>query len=195
MRLSMIRTHPWPPLSEMSGWLKSGPVCEVSQWPINNPSPQYGSSYTSKNNNAATWISCLDTDCDPERHLYACAASRPATPDYHFTPSNRQRPGASLTLDSASSAPAEYIHLLFTVHFSDSQDNLDIIFTTCFPVLHMGDENINEMPEHWWLTGCWGEEKKLCTSAKGWEPLSDKREGIRLLCSETPSIVTDKRMH
>lgn len=180
MRLSMIRTHPWPSLSEMSGWLKSGPMCEVSQWPINNPSPQYGSSYTSKNSIAATWISCLDTDCDPERHLYARAASRPATPDYHFTPSNRQRPGASLTLDSvflpktikiqrnmlfidqekrlqvhehqgrcdvfmlsASSAPAEYIRLLFTVHFSVSRDNLDIIFTTCFPVLHMGNGNIN----------------------------------------------------
>lgn len=101
MRLSMIRTHLWPSLSETSGWLKSGPVCEVSQWPINNPSPQYGGSYTSKNNNAATWVSCLDTDCDPERHLYAFAASTPATHDYHFTPMNRQRPGASLTLDSA----------------------------------------------------------------------------------------------
>lgn len=96
MRLSMIGTHLWPSLSEMSGWLKSGPVCEVSQWPINNPSPQY----TSKNNNAATWISCPYTDCDPECHLYAFAASISAIPDYHFTPSIRQRPGASLTLDS-----------------------------------------------------------------------------------------------
>lgn len=99
MRLSMIRTHLWPSLSEMSGWLKSSPVCEVSQWPINNPSPQHGGSYTSKNNDAATWISCLDSVCDPEHHLYAFAASIPATPDYHFTP-NRQRPAVSLTLDS-----------------------------------------------------------------------------------------------
>lgn len=105
MRISMIGTHLWPSLSEMSGWLKSGPMCEVSRWPINNPSPQRGGSQTSKNNKAAAWISCLDSICDPECHLYAFAASIPARPDYHFTPSPRQQSSPSpnrwfWTLDS-----------------------------------------------------------------------------------------------
>lgn len=92
---------------------------------------------------------------------------------------NKHRSRHDVFTLSASNAPAEDISLSCSLHFSVSQDNLDIIFTTCFPVLHTGDENINEMPDHWWLTGCWGEEKKLCTSAKRREPLSDKRQGYQ----------------
>lgn len=199
MRRSVIRTHLWPSLSEMSGWLKSGPLREVSRWPINNPSPQHGGSHTSKNNKAAAWIWCLDSICDSEGHLYAFAASIPAKPDYHFTPSSRQQSSASLsqwclTLHSVQcvdscvfATPPKrkykenhslfdkyergcgiFIHLicilsvrLSPVHFSVSWDSLDVIFTTCFPVQHTGDENINEMPEDWWLTGCYGEKKKI----------------------------------
>lgn len=45
MRLAMIRTHLWN-----VRLIEVLPVCAVSWWPINNPSPQHDGPYTSENN-------------------------------------------------------------------------------------------------------------------------------------------------
>lgn len=47
--------------------------------------------------------------------------------------------------------PSECLSLTFTVPVSVGLDSFDLICTTCFQVLYAEDENINEMPKHWWL--------------------------------------------
>lgn len=194
MRRSVIRTHLWPSLSEMSGWLKSGPVKYLD-----------GQSITHHHSTVAlTRLKTIKRQLESGvwtafaiRRVIYMPSQLPYLPNL-ITTSLRHHVSNQVLhwindvwhytlqcVDSCVFAPKKEI-LSHTSSAPSVYDSLDIICTTCFPVQHTGDENINEMPEDWWLTGCCVEKRKkkglqAWTSAKRQKLLSDQAQDYQAM--------------